>query len=452
MAKVSAAGMPRWIAVLIAVLLAVAGLALVLTGRDPESPAVRESVTANAADPQDGSGQRRGQISVKRWRKPKRAPVELTEAQRERIQQLESIGYLSGTQQSRVEDVVTVYDPARAQDGLNLYTSGHLPGAILVDMSGHELHRWRKSLEEIWPGEELPEKGPRRVFWRRAHLFPDGSILGVFAGAGIFKLDIDSNLLWSNLNGAHHDLEVLVDGRILVLTREANILDYLDPEEPILEDFLVTLSPDGEELARVSLVEAMWNSTYRNILQDENLGTGDIFHANTVHLLDGRHVDRAPWLAKGNVLTCLRNIDALVVLDPAQAVVVHAMTGAYRRPHDPQMLEDGSMILFDNQGAAGGHSRVVRFDPVGSKLHWFYAGEANYPLASATLGTVSVLANGNTLITESENGRAVEVTPEKEIVWEFFNPYRVGDGDEYIATLFEMVRLPADHARSWLGD
>lgn len=32
------------------------------------------------------------------------------------------------------------------------------------------------------------------------------------------------------------------------------------------------------------------------------------------------------------------------------------------------------------------------------------------------------LPNGNTLITETVRGRVIEVTPEREIVWEFLNP------------------------------
>ena len=37
-------------------------------------------------------------------------------------------------------------------------------------------------------------------------------------------------------------------------------------------------------------------------------------------------------------------------------------------------------------------------------------------------GAAQRLPNGNTLITESERGRVFEVTPQKEIVWEFWNP------------------------------
>ncbi|HSN89535.1 MAG TPA: hypothetical protein VL025_22425, partial [Thermoanaerobaculia bacterium] len=54
------------------------------------------------------------------------------------------------------------------------------------------------------------------------------------------------------------------------------------------------------------------------------------------------------------------------------------------------------------------------------------------------------LPNGNTLLTESENGRAIEVTPEGRIVWELYNPHRAGESNELVAVLFEVVRLPPD--------
>ena len=59
------------------------------------------------------------------------------------------------------------------------------------------------------------------------------------------------------------------------------------------------------------------------------------------------------------------------------------------------------------------------------------------------------MANGNTLITESDGGRAFEVQPNGEKVWEFFNPHREGEAGEFIATLPEMIRLPADYPVGW---
>ena len=61
------------------------------------------------------------------------------------------------------------------------------------------------------------------------------------------------------------------------------------------------------------------------------------------------------------------------------------------------------------------------------------------------------LPNDNTLITDSVSGRAFEVTRDKEIVWEFYNPHRAGENDEYIALVHELTRLPPDFADDWVG-
>jgi hypothetical protein len=63
------------------------------------------------------------------------------------------------------------------------------------------------------------------------------------------------------------------------------------------------------------------------------------------------------------------------------------------------------------------------------------------PFESRVLGSCQRLANGNTLITESTAGRALEVRPDGKIVWEYFNPARGGDDGDLIAYLMEVVRL-----------
>jgi hypothetical protein len=66
------------------------------------------------------------------------------------------------------------------------------------------------------------------------------------------------------------------------------------------------------------------------------------------------------------------------------------------------------------------------------------------------MGAVQRLPNGNTLVTESEGGRVIEVTRDGEIVWEFHTPHRAGDEDEFIATIGRMRRLPPDHPVAWI--
>jgi hypothetical protein len=95
---------------------------------------------------------------------------------------------------------------------------------------------------------------------------------------------------------------------------------------------------------------------------------------------------------------------------------------------------------------------VLEFDPARpDTLTWQFGGSEESPFASFNCGTAERLPNGNTLITESDGGRAFEVTPGKKTVWEFYNPHRAGDDQELIATLFELVRLPPDFPTDWVA-
>jgi hypothetical protein len=92
---------------------------------------------------------------------------------------------------------------------------------------------------------------------------------------------------------------------------------------------------------------------------------------------------------------------------------------------------------------------VIVIDPVTGELDWTHPRDPDDDFYSEFCGAAQHLSNGNTLVTESDRGRAFEVTPEGEVVWEFFSPHRAGDRDQWVATLFEVVRLPEDFGRSW---
>ena len=88
------------------------------------------------------------------------------------------------------------------------------------------------------------------------------------------------------------------------------------------------------------------------------------------------------------------------------------------------------------------------------RLVWAYAGRDDTPATrffSGTSSTVQRLPNGNTLIVVTESGRAIEVTAERDVVWEFFNPERAGERRELIASLFQLQRIPRARVDGWLG-
>ena len=84
------------------------------------------------------------------------------------------------------------------------------------------MHRWEVAFEQLWPGD-LPfetEDHEDEEFIRRAHVFPNGDLLGIFEYRGIFKLDKDSKVLWKSLTRNHHDFDIASDGSIVTLVRQ----------------------------------------------------------------------------------------------------------------------------------------------------------------------------------------------------------------------------------------
>ena len=124
------------------------------------------------------------------------------------------------------------------------------------------------------------------------------------------------------------------------------------------------------------------------------------------------------------------------------------MTGAFRAQHDPTILESGNLMLYDNRGGDGA-SVVREYDPVTREQVWSYAGTPEAPFYSHTCGAAYRLPNGNTLVTESDGGRAFELDADERIVWEFFNPHRGGPEGEFIAVIYDLQRVPAS-SLGWL--
>ncbi len=383
-----------------------------------------------------------------KWRQARHAaPKTLSEEQA----RLLVLPYLQGYRPAGDEPQITVFDPERTEPGLNLVLSGHAPEALLTDLRGRVVHRWSYRLETLWPDLYAQDAGTIRKleYWRRALLLPDGSLLAIFEGLGLIHLDARSRLQWAHRGGIHHDLARTPEGHIWVLDRDGKLLPRIHPSKGVLEDFATQFDADGVVLRRISLLEALERSAHAGLLE-RRPEAGDILHTNTLELLDGRYATSHPAFAAGNLLVSFRELDAIAILDPVRAQIVWALSGSFRRQHDPALVDGGRILLFDNQGplrgpAAVARSRLLELTPRTGEVVWQYGGSREIDFFSRTLGASHRLSNGNTLIVESENGRAFEVTRAGDLVWEFYNPHRAGDDQELIAVLFDVVRLSADH-------
>jgi hypothetical protein len=402
----------------------------------------------------------RDRIAGRRMPKGRWAPVrphpslaELTGEERRAAAQLRSIGYLSGYEPAPTTKGVTIHLPDLAYNGYNLVVSGHAQEALLMDMAGKVLHRWTHDASATFPefgeleGIEI-ETSFNLHTWRRAYLYANGDLLAIYEGAGMIRLDRDSDLLWALTQGCHHDVFVNTDGTIYVLTRKYRVLPRLDPTRPVIEDFITILDPAGKVLRTVSLLEAFEKSSYAAYL-GKSPEYGDLFHTNTIQVLDGAQAHRSPIFKQGNVLVSVRNLDVIAIVDMETEEVVWALSGQWKAQHEPILLASGNILLLDNQGHRG-MSKVIEIDPFTQQIVWAYYGTPANGFGTETCGSNQRLPNGNTLVVESDSGRAFEVTPGGQIVWEYYNPARAGDDGELIATLFDVVRLDPGYVAGWL--
>ncbi len=352
--------------------------------------------------------------------------------------QLTRLGYASGYEPGPEDTTPRV--TAAAQPGFNLYTSGHAGEATLTDLEGRVLHRW--AFEEARPASD--GLGP---MWRRARLEPNGDLFSILDYRTLYKLDARSNLLWRFDAYCHHDLDITEDGRVWVLTAGHRPHPAFPYREVVADNGIAVLSPDGTLERSVSILDAFHRSDYAALLQRAPEGP-DVLHTNTLEVLDGRLASRSPAFRAGNVLISMRSIDTVAVVDLAQERVVWALAGIWRRQHEPTVLDSGRLLVFDNLGR-GGRSRVLEIEPFTQRIAWRYPADDETPLFAEALGAAQRLANGNTLIVEATAGRALEVTRDGEVVWEFWNPERAGEQGEFIATLAHLERLPPDFPVDW---
>lgn len=362
------------------------------------------------------------------------------------------LSYARGYEPAGDELGVTLHLRGRAQDGVNLLCSGHAAEAFLFDMDGELLHTWSFDYGSI-PGAP-PLDGPHQDCWRRVRMLPDGGLLAMYGGRGLVRLDRDSNLLWHFDERAHHDLELLADGGVLTLTRAERLVPGVNPDRAVIDDFVVELSPDGEVRSRTSVLDALLDSTEgARALRGRGL-EGDVLHTNSLRLLGDAHPGAPAAFRPGAWLLCARDMDLVFVLDPRSRRVVWSRTGPWSAPHDPRLVGEDRVLLFDNLGASSPDapaSRLVEFSPSTGEVHWEWRAEPSSAFFSRFCGAAVRLENGNTLVSETGAGRAFELDPDGQVVWSFSSPHRAGPNDRLVAALFELERLPAS-AAAWLED
>ncbi len=359
------------------------------------------------------------------------------------------LGYAQGSESAPSSTGVLIRKADRMAPGLNLMNSGDAAEAVLMSSFGEVEHRW------ALPYADHPDAPPLdtafQIPWRRVHLQDDGSLFAIHSDAALIYLDRDSRLIWALYDRIHHDLDVQdsPDGpSILALSRCERIVPAVNPAVPVLDDLLVRVNAQGEKVLELSLWDAFTASEWAPMLERLTEREGDVMHANSVDVLDPREAAafQSTAVQAGDVLVCMRDLDIVCVVSLSQRKMVWMTLGPapsnWRGSHDPEISSDGEILIFDNLGGIGGHSRLLSIAPGALRSSWTWTGTPAESFSSQFCGTVDELPGGNVLATESCHGRAIEIDRETgEIVWEYVSDRLAGEDDELVAALFEVQRI-----------
>lgn len=360
------------------------------------------------------------------------------------LEQIRAIPYLNW-QETEADDPrvagVTLHIPERAFPGLNLYNIDGDNRAVLVDMRGKRVHSWH------YPGPG----------WHHVELGDDGILYVIIQNERLLKLDRDSRLIWDREGRYHHDLDQTPQGIVYAIKHQPRNIVHEGELLPVLDDVIVTMTGAGEVTEEISMWDLFGERVFGRkltLIQDylkthspskdsqvfAALGIAcDLFHTNSVEVLR----DGLSGLAeRGDLLVSLREINTIAIVNPERREVLWSWgAGEVWRQHHPSALDSGNILLFDN-GTRRDSSRVLELDPLCEEVVWTYGRKTGESFFSQIRGACQRLGNGNTLVTHSDKGRVFEVTPEGDLVWEYWS--EVDPSGEKRRAIYRMVRLPGE--------
>lgn len=402
----------------------------------------------------------------------------------------------------------TRYDPDEAFNGFTVLSPLSTPTVVVIDMNGRVVKTWEGVNNSAGgPARILPNGDVITATGARPPHQESLALVQLdFDGNEVWRFDhneqienADGETIWSARQ--HHDWQRFdfpagyyspgispqgVADRMLLLTH-TNRTDTNVSDKTLEDDHIVEIDRDGnmlwEWLAGDHIDEFGFDAAAREAIRvapgySERRGSVDWLHTNSA-----TYVGPNQWFdagdarfAPGNVIISSRQASLIAIVARDGSIVWQlgpdfsttpeqrkiGQTIGQHHPHliPPGLPGAGNLLVFDNGGASGygspssvaprgqnifarPSSRVLEINPVTLELVWSYVDPAHF--FSTNISSAQRLPNGNTLITEGANGRMFEVTPEREIVWEYMNPEYAGPRSSN--AVYRAYRVPYD----WLG-
>lgn len=317
--------------------------------------------------------------------------------------------------------------------------------AMIMDHKGHVLHAWEADPTTLFPSEKFKgftgQPDPLNMSVQGVDIDEDGNLIVVFQGRNVFPYQVgiakfrwSGELDWLRMDNSHHWPTVGPDGRIYVpvsrITRDethvAGTSQELDCENgAVFEEGVQILAPDGTELQRFWMKDMVVASDMQGLAYAVRTDC-DPYHVNGIALIPPDVAGKIPGTATGDMVVSLRSSSALVMMDAETGRIKQVTSGPMVAQHSPQVLDDGSFVVFDNLGGIDtpGGTRILKLNAVAGTDQTLFPRLSSAPLAglqSEAQGQVTFSADEqHMLVTSTLQGIVYEVdVASGETLWEY---------------------------------
>jgi hypothetical protein len=298
---------------------------------------------------------------------------------------------------------VTIYDPARCWNGFTVFQPREM-GAMLIDMNGNVVNRWRGI-------QGLP--GPNKILQGGYVMGSTGQRnmkFGFQDNLDLVQVDWDGNIVWrfdrqelvkdprrkrTWMARQHHDFQregnpvgyyapgmtPLVDRGNTLIACHTNLTKPDISDKTLVDDMIIEVTWDGEvvwkwtcseHFEEIGFSEEARNVMARNPGMLKAIGMGDWMHLNSVSLLGPNRLFDAgdERFHPDNIIWSGRETNILAIIDKKTGRIAwqvgpdYSATQAVRKlgqiigPHHVHMIPrglpgEGNILVFDNGGWAG---------------------------------------------------------------------------------------------------
>ena len=275
---------------------------------------------------------------------------------------------------------------------------------------------------------------------------------------------------------------LLREGKTLILGHKT-VRNEKISDKKLLDDVFYEVDWEGnilwewhanEHFDEIGFSEEAKKTIYKNPnIRESDGGVGDWLHTNCMSYLgpNKRYNEGDERFHPENIIFDSREANFLAIISKKTGKIVWKIGPNWDDenikhisyiigPHHTHLIPEGlpgegNILVFDNGGWGGygvpntvsedgtknvwrDYSRVLEINPITLEIVWQFTPEsirAGIPtdaskFYSPYVSSAQRLPNGNTLIDEGSNGRLIEVTYEKERVWEWISPYFSNSKDE----------------------